>query len=78
MLLDEWAALTWDDDASARAGRPVYSDRMPDHASDAALYAWRAARPQYRPEREPPREGSPEWERAAVRQVLRQREQRRR
>lgn len=62
VLLDEWSALTWDDEASARAGRPVYSDRMPDHASDAALYAWRAARPVYRPEREPPREGSPEWE----------------
>jgi hypothetical protein len=66
-LIEEWAGLVWDDVASARAGRPVYSDRLPDHASDACLYAWRAVRPLYRPEREPPREGSPEWEREQVR-----------
>jgi hypothetical protein len=75
-LIEEWAGLVWDDAASARKGARVYSDRLADHASDACLYAHRRVRPTYRPEREPPRVGSPEWEaeqrRIEIRRSLKQ------
>lgn len=56
-LLDEWAGLVWDD---ARTG---WDAALPDHASDAALYAWRALRPYYRPQEDDPPIGSPDWHR---------------
>jgi hypothetical protein len=42
-LLDEWAALVWNEDKSAP------DDRFEDHASDACLYLMRELCPVYRP-----------------------------
>lgn len=60
-LLEEMAGLVWDDLASQRAGKPVYSSQLPDHYCDALRYAWRECRVDYDPQREPPAPGTPEW-----------------
>lgn len=52
-LVDELQVMTWDDDHAAP------DERFADHAADAMLYIVRALRPDYRPEIEPPRPGSP-------------------
>lgn len=54
-LLAEWSRLTYSDD------RTEIPDGQADHCADACLYAWRAARQWYRPEREPPAQGTPAW-----------------
>lgn len=67
---DEACALVWDTEQLAR-GKRVYSDLLSDHACDAVLYGWRDIRPaMVRPEREPPREGSVEWQREDIRRAL--------
>ncbi len=43
-LINEWAALVWDE----KHEKP--DPRFEDHASDAALYLWRALVPYYRPQ----------------------------
>lgn len=62
-LIDEWDALIWDPRTVARGPREVLTGRdMPDHASDAFLYAWREATNHTATER--PRtlvRGSAEW-----------------
>ena len=54
-LLDEWARIQWTED------RTDIDPRCGQHLSDAALYAYRRARPWYRPEVEGPEYGSPEF-----------------
>lgn len=54
-LVSEIQILPWDEE------REAPDERFQDHAADAFLYACRAVRPWYRPEREPPAYGSPEW-----------------
>lgn len=54
-LINELQVLPWDEE------REAPDERFQDHAADAFLYVCRAVRPWYRPEREPPTPGSPEW-----------------
>jgi hypothetical protein len=67
-LLDELAVLQWNED------RDGFDERFQDHAADALLYAWRAARAYYRPEFEGPKPGTPEWIQAEVDKVRAERE----
>jgi len=63
-LIAEWSALPYND------ARDDHHEQWPDHASDAALYGYRRHLLAYRPEHEPPKPGSDEWnrrERAAER-----------
>jgi hypothetical protein len=53
-LLDEISILQW---AADHLGE---DPRFENHAADAFLYACRALRPWYRPEKEPPKPGTPE------------------
>lgn len=73
-LLDEVALLQWLPDHSAE------DERFENHTADAFLYVCRALRPWYRPEVEPPKEGTPEharqeWakERKAAQKAARER-----
>lgn len=54
-LVNELMVLPWDEEHKEP------DERFQDHAADAFLYVCRAVRPWYRPEREPPTPGSPEW-----------------
>ena len=54
LLLDEWGVLQLTED------RSKLDERYPDHASDAALYAYRYCRAHYAPELEEPQAGTPE------------------
>ena len=56
-LVDEYAVLQWN------AERTAEDERFANHLSDAALYLHRELKPYYRPELEPPPEGSPEYSR---------------
>jgi len=73
-LVDECMVLSWDETGEQE------DDRFENHCADAFLYASRSLWALYRPEQEPPKEGSPEWERAErlrLRQVeIQKREQR--
>lgn len=63
-LLSEWSALPYSDD------RTDHHEQYPDHCADAGLYGYRQHHASYRPEHEPPKPGSDEWnrrERAAER-----------
>lgn len=63
-LIGEWHALPYND------ARTDHHEQYPDHCADGALYGYRRHLLAYRPEHEPPRPGSEEWnrrERAAER-----------
>lgn len=55
-LVDECSVLSWDEEGAKE------DERFENHCADAFLYASRALRPYYKPEEEPPKPGSPEWQ----------------
>lgn len=55
-LIAEWSALPYNDE------RDDHHEQYPDHCSDAALYGYRQHHLPYRPEHEPPKPGSSEWQ----------------
>jgi hypothetical protein len=58
VLVEECAVLAWDE------GGAKEDERFQNHCGDAMLYGARALWPVYRPEENPPVDGSPEWFRA--------------
>lgn len=73
-LIDEMALLQWG------PGRISEDPRFENHCCDSMLYGVRAARAWYRPEREAPTPGSPEWwaaEQARTRAEMRKRAEQR-
>lgn len=70
-LWKEWEKLIWDEKLKEQ-GKYEYDKRFPDHASDAALYGFRAAYNFYaQPETvKPPSQRSQEWEDQRIAQEI--------